>query len=90
MLTTSVFIPSTMMTYATVEIDRKLFLKHCHKIKHNIVINLNDVIQFDSAGLALLIEVKRICKQNNIICAIKNHPQIVKDLAIFYSVNSII
>ena len=78
------------MTYETVENDRKRLIKHCRNNPTNITINLENVVQFDSAGLALLVEAKRICIQLNIICNIKNHPQTVQDLATFYNVNNII
>lgn len=58
------FIPSTELSFSTVSFDRKRMLRSLQDSSvTSLCIDLNQVTHCDSAGLALLIEAKRLCKR---------------------------
>lgn len=87
-----IFEPGEAMIFATVEKDRRRLInfyksapRHCA-----LTIELRAVKYFDSAGLALLIEAKRMAKQFNSSCKIKGIPEQLKALARFCGVEEIL
>jgi phospholipid transport system transporter-binding protein len=84
------FKPSSIMTFTTVSADRLRFIEYCRNWCALVVcIDLQYVSKCDSAGLALLIEAKRICAASGWSCQIVNMPQITQDLAKFYGVSEL-
>lgn len=80
------------MTFATAEGDRMRFKAHCalHSNNDQVVVNLSDVVQCDSAGLALLIESKRLCRENDKTCKIIGMTEEIQALAEFCGVSDIL
>ena len=91
MVTEPLFEPSIHLTFDTVESDRKRLLKYMQSpdITH-FQLDLSQVKQCDSAGLALLIEAKRVGKQLNKSFEIKGMPSVIHDLAEFCGVDVIL
>lgn len=66
MLATETFKPSNELTFFTVQPDSIRLIKFLEdNVAAAIRLDLNDVTLCDSAGLALLIEAKRLCNQAN-------------------------
>lgn len=90
-MNSSVFMPSCELTFDTVQADRNRLLKH---IKNDKLVflcfDLSQVKHCDSAGLALLIEAKRLCQQHNKPFQIENMPATVQALAEFCGVESLL
>lgn len=85
------FKPSLIMTFATVQSDCERLFKYCHASKDtDLNLDLSEVSQCDSAGLALLIEAKRICKKLNKTCKIQGMPKTIQALAEFCGVDAIL
>jgi phospholipid transport system transporter-binding protein len=80
------------MTFLTISDDYERFNKYVRILKKEDGINmdLSDVRHCDSAGLALLIEAKRLSAGRNKTCTIQNIPKTVQSLAEFYGVHSIL
>lgn len=78
------FKPSNELTFHTVQLDRKRLLKYLQDTEITSVnVDLNHVSHCDSAGLALLIEAKRLCGQYRKALIIDYVPQEVHALAEF-------
>lgn len=61
---TAIFKPASHLTFDTVCIDNRHLLKYLQNQKSaSIQIDLSDVKQCDTAGLAFLIEARRMCIQ---------------------------
>ena len=90
MIISANFIPSTSITFHTVQDNYQLFYHYCNKIKQDIIIDLSNIEHCDSAGLAFLLEAKRICFELNINCNIINIPKIIVDLAEFYGIKNLL
>ncbi|MDX2346316.1 MAG: STAS domain-containing protein [Legionella sp.] len=90
MLTPSVFVPAKNLTFETVsaELKRFLVLLNKHK-KTSVLFDLSQVLQCDSAGLALLIEAKRLCKLRQQDFLIQNMSNTMTDLATFCGINNL-
>ena len=84
------FKPTNQLTFATVQVEsnRLLSLLGDKKIT-SLRFNLNDVVQCDSAGLALLIEAQRLCKQHNKKLIIEGMSEEIYALAEFCGVQTI-
>ena len=79
------------MTFATVSSDCNRLMSHVRKLKADTLhLDLSEVKHCDSAGLALLIEAKRLCTLKNKLCEIHNIPKIVHRLAEFCGVGPVI
>jgi phospholipid transport system transporter-binding protein len=86
-----VFEPSARLTFYTVEANRKRLLKYLQTTESgHLRLDLSQVSQCDSAGLALLIEAKRLCKRFNKSFGIKGMPEAIHDLAKFCGVDTIL
>lgn len=86
-----VFEPSSKLTFNTVELDRKRLLKHLQSPGINdLRLDLSGVLRCDSAGLALLIEAKRLCRRFNKSFEIVGMPSTIHDLAEFCGVDVIL
>lgn len=87
------FKPSTQLTFATVQFDYKRLLslvKDGERLPVTICFDLHEVTQCDSAGLALIIEANRLCKQYNKSLHIVGVPKSIHALAEFCGVNTIL
>ena len=86
-----VFEPSSHLTFDTVELDRKRLHKYLQLPDvHNLCLDLSHVKRCDSAGLALLIEAKRLCMRFKKAFEIKGMPDVIHDLAEFCGVDAIL
>lgn len=85
------FKPSLNMTFATVQADCQRLVKFCHESKDRVVyVDLSEVMHCDSAGLALLIEAKRLCNRLDKTCEITGISTVIKSLAEFCGVGAIL
>lgn len=85
------FKPSSKMIFTTVEEDRSRFIKYCdNNHAPQVTIDLSKVEECDSAGLALLIEVKRLCKAKQQSCQIEKMTKAMLALAEFCGVESLL
>ncbi|WP_347252117.1 STAS domain-containing protein, partial [Legionella sp.] len=85
------FKPSPEMTFATVQSDCQRLLKFCHENKEAVLhLDLSEVLHCDSAGLALLIEARRLCKEQNKVCKIDGMPKATQALAEFCGVDGML
>lgn len=85
------FKPSNEITFHTVEANRRNLFEYCRHLKStNVLVNLSDVQHCDSAGLAFLIEAKRLAKQQGKDCQINNMGQSILALAEFCGVDGIL
>jgi phospholipid transport system transporter-binding protein len=85
------FKPSLEMTFATVQADCDRLYKYCRENKEAILsIDLSEITHCDSAGLALLIEAKRLSREKNKLCKIEGIPKVVQVLAEFCGVDRIL
>lgn len=90
MMTWQLFEPSTHLTFDTVASDRKRLLKMVQKTAGGLRLDLSQVTLCDSAGLALLIEAKRLCIHFNKPFEIKKMPQMIHALAEFCGVETML
>lgn len=87
----SYFKPSTMLTFSTVHSDgERLHAFFRETSSDALYIDLSEVEQCDSAGLALLIEAKRLSRQYHKTLTIKGMPRVVLSLATFCGVESML
>ncbi|MDP3561868.1 MAG: STAS domain-containing protein [Legionellaceae bacterium] len=85
------FKPSEELTFETVEKDRaRLILSLKNSKISSLCFDLSQVKHCDSAGLALLIEAKRLCKEYKKIFSIDEMPKEVYALAEFCGVKTIL
>ena len=85
------FKPSNELTFGTVQND----IARLHKLFttgtiSNLSFELHNVNYCDSAGLALLIETKRLCKQHNVRLEINGVPKSISALAEFCGVEGML
>jgi phospholipid transport system transporter-binding protein len=81
------FKPSHELTFDTVQQDSKRLLTLLQDNKTTSMrLDLSEVVQCDSAGLALLIEAKRLCKQYKKTLTIDIMPKAISALAEFCGV----
>lgn len=82
MMNADAFEPSVRLTFDTVEPNRKRLFKHLQSPDvGRLRLDLSQVKQCDSAGLALLIEAKRLCIRLNKPFEIQGMPAAIHDLA---------
>lgn len=85
------FVPSREMSFQTVMADRQRLLDYCATLKKSpMILNLSQVDQCDSAGLAFLIEARRLAQERQLICHIEGMTRAVHALAEFCGVDSIL
>lgn len=85
------FKPNAVMTFLTIEQERIRFLAYCRSLKEDFaVIDLVQVQQCDSAGLAFLIEVKRIVLSQGRSPLFINMPKETLALAEFYGIGQVL
>ena len=85
------FKPSHELTFDTVQVDRKRLLQYVQTPDRRIVhLDLSHVSLCDSAGLALLIEAKRMSRQFNKPFKISSMPEAICALAEFCGVEAIL
>lgn len=87
-----VFQPSSVLTFETVQADsqRLSALLKNHADVSTIRFDLSKVTHCDSTGLALFIEAKRACKQQNIAFSMENIPESIDSLAQFCGVDVVL
>lgn len=85
------FRPSSELTFGTVQADSKRLRTLLRDEKATQVrLDLRDVIHCDSAGLALLIEAKRLSKQYHKALVIEGMPKVISALAEFCGVEAML
>ncbi len=78
------FLPTETLTVDTVSSDLNRFLELIHtNPEAEIVFDLTHVLQCDTAGLALLIEAKRLCALQQSKLKVANMPDETLKLATF-------
>lgn len=78
------------LTFATIEHERARFLAYCSNNQGELVVDLGKTTRCDSAGLAFLIEVKRLGTVQGRLSQIINMPQEIRALAEFYGINNLL
>ncbi len=87
----SIFKPSRELTFDTVQSDSQRLLKLLkHRDTSEIHLDLSDVVLCDSAGLALLIDAKKLCKQHKKELTIKGMTPDISALAEFCGVKGML
>jgi len=88
---TNNFKPGSELTFkSVVSIRSKLFKALTENACDNFCLDLTDVIKCDSAGLALLIEARKLCKKNNVLFTVIGMTPETQSLAEFCGVESIL
>ena len=87
-----IYKPGELLTFATIEKEIKRLSSYFRGLrsKKTIVINVSSVKHCDSAGLALLIEAKRLARQRHIACFIQGMTADLAALAQFCRVEEIL
>jgi len=79
------------LIFDTVLANRKIIANALRKCSHSsLILDLKGVKQCDSAGLALMIDLKRLARRQNSQISFINLPKQMKALADFCSVSSIL
>lgn len=79
------------LTFKSVVALRGVFYHALLQGKNNrFCLDLSDVMHCDSAGLALLIETRKLCKNNNKVFDIIGMPSDIQSLAEFCGVKNIL
>ena len=90
-MTNLAFIPANELSFTTVERERQRLLAFCRKVQAPILtLDLNDINHCDGAGLAFLIEAKRLAKAHHKECLILGMNENIHALAEFYGVESLL
>lgn len=85
------FKPSTEMTFSTVHDDCIRLHDYCQQNTDTMLsFDLSEVNHCDSAGLALLIEARRLATEEKKACEFNHMPRVVQALAEFCGVESIL
>lgn len=91
MLSEILFKPSSDLSFNTVQSDGKRLLTLLHDNQTTTIrLDLCDVTYCDSAGLALLIEARRLCMQFDKKLMIERMPKTISALAEFCGVDTIL
>ena len=91
MASAQLFKPSCELTFETVQLDSERLLKLLRDDKtSSICFDMHEVQQCDSAGLALLIEAKRLCQQHDKLLTIEGMPKTIAALAEFCGVEAML
>lgn len=90
-MTSGLFKPVKPITFATADSYYKQLMTVFRTSKgSDLVICLSEVSHCDSAGLALLIEAKRLAIKYNKNLVIEGMTEVVRDLAVFCGVENIL
>jgi phospholipid transport system transporter-binding protein len=90
MKTASAFTPAKVLTFTTVQTEYINLKKYIQSLEESeIFIDLQNVELCDSAGLALMLEAKRLANTFNKQCVYSLVPEPVWNLALFCGVESI-
>ena len=90
-MTIQAFIPSSEMIFTTVENDRRRFLEYCLSLKQSeLRLDLGNVSHCDSAGLAFLIDAKRLARNHKKSCHIEGMTKAIQALAEFCGVDKML
>lgn len=82
---------SNRLTFATVQSESKRLHALLNEQNTSLFrLDLHDVTQCDSAGLALIIETKRLCKQHNRALSIDGVTKAIYALAEFCGVEALL
>ena len=85
------FNPSDQLTFDTVQKDsQRLIILLQDSQTTSLRLDLHDVVQCDSAGLALLIETKRLCNRYRKALIIEGLPKAIAGLAEFCGVETML
>lgn len=85
------FIPEKEMTFDTVGADRQRLLHYCRYLQSPILtLDLSQVSHCDSAGLAFLIEAKRLARAHRKSCHVQGMSKTIHALAQFCGVEKIL
>ncbi|KTD60805.1 STAS domain-containing protein [Legionella shakespearei] len=85
------FKPDTELTFkSVVSVRAKLSKALTNNTSNKFCLDLSDVTHCDSAGLALLIEARKLCKQNNKIFEVIGMSPETQSLAEFCGVKNIL
>jgi phospholipid transport system transporter-binding protein len=85
------FKPKSSLTFESVISIRAALYKALMEVAGDeFCLDLSDVTHCDSAGLALLIEARKLCKQNNKVFKVIGIPPETQSLAEFCGVKSIL
>jgi len=85
------FVPKEVLTFDTVQSDNLRFLQWLQNNKlKNVRLDLSNVVQCDSAGLALLIEAKRLCLKHHKVLSIIGMPKVISAWAKFCGVEAML
>lgn len=89
--TVSKFKPLQALTFSTVMTERKRLLKHMQSLViGHFYLDLSNVTLCDSAGLALLIEARRLCDQYQKKMVLENISEEIYALAKFCGVEEVL
>lgn len=90
-MTILVFIPSSEMIFTSVEADRRRLIEYCRNLdKEDLRLDLSNVSSCDSAGLAFLIEAKRLAREYKKLCHIEGMTKAIHALAEFCGVDKML
>ena len=90
-MTNNLFYLNAVLTFDSVAKERERIKRFLATLNvANVCFSLKDVVQCDSAGLALLIEISRMCHQAKIDYKIEHIPSIVFALAEFCGVKTML
>lgn len=85
------FVPKHALTFETIMPCLNQFMRCLHATQAaELVVDLSHITLCDSAGLALLIEAKRMCRQQNKVLVIQGVPSAIKALAKFCGVDTLL
>jgi len=85
------FKPGPCLTFkSAVSVREKLYKALKEDISDRFCLDLTDVTDCDSAGLALLIEARKLCEQNNKTFEVKGMSPETQSLAEFCGVKNIL
>lgn len=85
------FKPSQDMTFETVQADCQRLIAFFQKHEGTVLnLDLSEVLHCDSAGLALLIEARRLCSLCDKTYKITGMPKIIQALAEFCGVDTML
>lgn len=91
MMDKQLFVPKEVLTFETVQADSLRFTLWLQKNKFkNVRLDLSNVVQCDSAGLAMLIEAKRLCLIHHKRLTIEGMPKVISAWAKFCGVEAML
>ncbi len=84
------FALSDVLTFDTVSSDLERLTTHLKQhAQKTLVLNMKHVKHCDSAGLALLIQARRLCEEKQSVLCIQGMSQAILDLATFCDVDTL-